>query len=120
MSTIRFSVPGKQVGVNATYRRGRGKRFYKTKEAVTWREVLQFHAKRAMGRLEPFKGPVAVDLWFYFDSEQPDIDGSIKPVLDGLQGIVYANDRQARQLHVIRDVNPGHPILMVQVTEISP
>lgn len=48
-----------------------------------------------------------VSLKIFYRSELPDLDESL--VLDVLQGIVYANDRQVREKHVFHAIDAAHP-----------
>ena len=42
---------------------------------------------------------VAVDITIYYASRRPDLDESL--ILDCLQGLVYKNDRQVKEKHII-------------------
>jgi Holliday junction resolvase RusA-like endonuclease len=120
VSRIAFIAPGKPVSTNATYLRGNGRRLYKSDAAVVFATQLQMAARRAMRGAPPLTGSLEVGVTMVFDSERPDIDGPIKPVLDAMQRIVFANDRQVRRLTVERVVDRERPRVEVVVTEVTP
>lgn len=117
---IAFTVNAKPVSTNASYRRGRGRRLYKTPEAEAFWGHLQAAARRAMRGARPMEGHLSARVQFTFDSERPDLDGPIKPTLDALQGIVYGNDRQIRTLLVERSLDRERPRVEVSVWEVTP
>lgn len=120
MTSVAFTVQTKPVSTNRTYKRGAGRRLYKSDEAVAFFALLQLGARQAMRGRPPLTGYVQAELCFVFDSNRPDIDGSIKPVLDSMQRIVYRNDRQVRRLIVDYAVDREHPRVGIVVTEITP
>lgn len=52
-------------------------------------------------------GPVTVTLRIWYASERPDLDGSL--ILDAMQGRIYANDRQVRELHLFHGIDRANP-----------
>lgn len=50
---------------------------------------------------------VVVFIKIFYASERPDLDESI--ILDVLQGLVYANDRQVREKHVYHEIDRKNP-----------
>lgn len=50
---------------------------------------------------------LVVFIRIYYASERPDLDESI--ILDALQGLVYANDRQVREKHVYHEIDRKNP-----------
>ena len=50
---------------------------------------------------------VVVFIKIFYASERPDLDESI--ILDALQGLVYANDRQVREKHVYHEIDRKNP-----------
>jgi Holliday junction resolvase RusA-like endonuclease len=124
VTVLRFTVPGRPVGVNELYdRTPRGLR--KSDAARAFEAVIAHHGTRARraAKLETLTGPVDVLITYFFESERPDGDGPTKLVLDALQpmkahphpahrrigaGIVL-NDRQVRDHHVRRRVDRERP-----------
>lgn len=95
---VRFVVPGRprpkerprvirRGGRTITYTPGTTREY---EAAVAW-------AARAAG-VRPATGPVAVEVVFYVSGRSPDPDNLAKAVLDGLNGIAYADDRQVVRL----------------------
>ncbi|QDP58334.1 MAG: putative endodeoxyribonuclease [Prokaryotic dsDNA virus sp.] len=60
---------------------------------------------KALPRLMTEK--LVVFIRIFYASERPDLDESI--ILDALQGLVYANDRQVREKHVYHDIDRKNP-----------
>ncbi len=120
MSAVHFVAEGRPISTNATYRRGKGRRLYKTPEATAWWARVQLAAKIAMRRRKSLEGSLAVTLRFYFPNGRSDVDGGIKPVLDAMQGLVYGNDRAVRRLAVDAYVDPERPRVEVEAVEIAP
>lgn len=50
-------------------------------------------------QVDPLTGPVCVSITVYRERKAGDLDNRIKIVLDAMQGIFYANDKQVRELH---------------------
>ena len=119
MTAIRFCVPVAPVGVNATYRTGRG-RWFKSPDAEAYRNALRVVAKRAMRGAEPMTGEVEVRFLFAFATRRNDIDGPVKGSLDALEGVVVENDRQVGALKVRKIVDPDAPRVEVEVVEVTP
>lgn len=62
-------------------------------------------------------GDVAVEVAWYRDKKQGDVDGRLKVLLDALQKLAYTNDRQIAHLSIWRHDRPfdGEPRLEVQI-----
>jgi Holliday junction resolvase RusA-like endonuclease len=118
VSAVRFSVPVAAVGVNQTYRVGRGRKVYKSREANRYRDAVIFAAKYAMRGREKFAGEVEARLLFVYPTARNDIDGAIKPTLDALNGIVWQDDRQVVRLAVEKS-KAGRPRVEVAVARLS-
>lgn len=94
-----FTLPGRPVPAARLTRRAlwtpRAKRHLAHKAAIGWA------AKAAGVRL--LTGPVRVSCRFYVHGGNvPDSDNCLKAVLDGLQGVAYANDRQVVDARGVR------------------
>jgi Holliday junction resolvase RusA-like endonuclease len=53
----------------------------------------------------------------YYRTQRPDLDASL--LLDALEGIVYANDRQVREIHLTHAIDRENPRADVVVEEIE-
>jgi Holliday junction resolvase RusA-like endonuclease len=123
MIQIFFTVP--QVSGKGRPRFARKGTFVKTytdAKTLTYEKSIQTYAKKAMGSTSPLKGAVAAYLHIgipippsYSKTRQkaciegierptkkPDIDNIVKAVLDGMNGIVYLDDKQVVDLHLTK------------------
>ena len=123
MIQIFFTVP--QVSGKGRPRFARQGTFIKTytdAKTLTYEKSIQTYAKQAMGSTSPLIGAVAAYLHIgipippsYSKTRQkaciegierptkkPDIDNIVKAVLDGMNGIVYLDDKQVVDLHLTK------------------
>jgi len=123
MIQIFFTVP--QVSGKGRPRFARQGTFVKTytdAKTLTYEKSIQTYAKQAMGSTNPLIGAVAAYLHIgipippsYSKTRQkacieglerptkkPDIDNIVKAVLDGMNGIVYLDDKQVVDLHLTK------------------
>jgi len=93
----------------------------KTDEAATFQRTIAFRAKEAM-RLQRgvVSAPVGVTIAFFAASPTMDIDGPLKLVLDALEGIAYANDRQVVELAVQKHLAHKRPRMAIEVYTLEP
>ena len=63
-------------------------------------------------------GRLVVHFDIYYASHRPDLDESL--ILDGLQGLIYKNDRQVREKHVYHHIDKFNPRAMVRVVALEP
>ncbi len=63
----------------------------------------------------PTTKDVRVELVIHYSSRRPDLDESV--ILDAMQGIVYANDRQVRQRAAYWALDKEMPRAVIRVTE---
>lgn len=63
-------------------------------------------------------GDVAVTMTIYYASRRPDLDESL--ILDLLQGVAYANDRQVRERHVFWGLDKANPRAEIEIRPIAP
>jgi len=91
-------------------------RFIKTVKALAWMES----ARRQLAAMRPprlLSGPLRFTARIYYASRRPDLDESL--VLDALQGLVYANDRQVSEKRVSRALDRARPRVEVTVQELG-
>lgn len=71
-------------------------RTFTPRDTVEWeatvRQVAALHVR------SPLDGPVQVEAWFYGASPQADLDNLLKAVLDGMQPVAFADDRQVTRV----------------------
>jgi Holliday junction resolvase RusA-like endonuclease len=123
MIQIFFTVP--QVSGKGRPRFARQGTFVKTytdAKTLTYEKSIHTYAKQAMGSTSPLIGAVAAYLHIgvpippsYSKTRQkacieglerptkkPDIDNIVKAILDGMNGIVYLDDKQVVDLHLTK------------------
>jgi len=104
MSEIEIIIPGRPVPAARMTQRGKwikpnAKRYLAFKDMVRW---TAWDAMKKAG-LAPIEGPVAVELKAYINGGRPgDVDNIAKAVFDGLNGVVWYDDRQISEMHVYR------------------
>ena len=64
----------------------------------TWRQAVQEAARDRWAATGPAEGSVAVTITYFFQEAAPDVDNIPKPILDALNGVVYADDEQVSDL----------------------
>lgn len=79
---------------------GRPQSAQKAGSNTSYRKRISTAAKEAMGNRAPCtSGSLIVEVWFcYPESKRPEVDNVLKPILDAMEGVVYINDRQVRQV----------------------
>lgn len=124
MMQIMFTVPGQPHGKGRPRfaRQGTFVKTYTDAKTLTYEKSIQTYAKKAMGSTSPLIGAVAAYLHIgipippsYSKTRQkacieglerptkkPDIDNIVKAVLDGMNGIVYLDDKQVVDLHLTK------------------
>lgn len=93
---IEFTIEGPPVSAQARNRR------YK----ATWMTRVRSAAQAAGAPAVPFEGDVRAWITYYHEGPAPGRDNMAKPIMDALQGLVFRNDRQVRDLHAqLRNIN---------------
>ncbi len=72
------------------------------KESIAWEARAQYHG-------EPLQGPLSlkVELWWP-DRRKHDID-NVKSLLDAMTGIVWEDDSQVEDLHLMKGIDKENP-----------
>jgi Holliday junction resolvase RusA-like endonuclease len=66
-------------------------------------------------------GDLRVTLHIFYASRRPDLDESL--ILDLMQGLIYANDRQVKERHCYWGLDPENPraeIIIEKIPEVAP
>ena len=63
-----------------------------------WRQEVQSAVGHVWDTEPPFVGEVMVVITYFFKGEALDVDNMPKPILDALNGLVYADDSQITDL----------------------
>lgn len=62
---------------------------------------------------------VAVRIQWHRARKSGDTDNRIKPTLDSLRGLWYADDKQVASIHATRHESPGDGFVLVDVTPLT-
>lgn len=90
--------------------------------SARYREAKRHVQLRAMNQ---YRGdPLEGELWMVFrawmpDRRRRDVLNLPKVVLDGLEGIVYEDDVQVGEVHVVRSYDPDDPRVRVEVGSLD-
>lgn len=78
------------------------------------------YASDVAKQVRPLKPMLEGNLRFsakiFYASQRPDLDASV--LLDALQGLIYANDRQCREIHLYHFIDKQNPRAEVTVETI--
>jgi Holliday junction resolvase RusA-like endonuclease len=82
-----------------------------SKRCEAWQQVVAMEARKHMGPVRPYGFPVDLDVAFYIQPapQQPDRTNLLKAFEDGLQGVVFVNDRQVLGGHTNLWINADEP-----------
>lgn len=74
--------------------------------------------KQQAPRCEPLlTGKLRMTATLYYATERPDLDAGV--LLDALQGLVYENDRQVRELHLTHAIDRNNPRAEVTIEAVQ-
>lgn len=68
--------------------------------------------------LDPFTGPVALNLTVFRARKSGDLDNYLKALLDSLKGRVFIDDAQVVEISAYRDDDASNPRVMILAWEI--
>ena len=87
---------------------GRNGKFYTPKTTREYEETVAWFAKTAY-KEEPTKDPVRLDLTIRSSKSRADISNILKSIEDGMNGIIYVDDKQIEEIHIsrIKEGNEG-------------
>ena|ERR1035437_218163 len=88
--------------LNRTYKSGQG-HWYKSQESRNWEAEATYALIKSGYRQKHrmIEEDVHLDIVFYLKRDR-DIDSGLKILLDFMQDKIYRNDRQVKELHVIK------------------
>jgi Holliday junction resolvase RusA-like endonuclease len=135
---LMYTVYGEPVGKGRPRfaRRGKFTSTYTPQKTKTYEDEIRMMAKAAMGSSEPLDTPMTVAIYIRVGipasfskqkrkdalanierpTKKPDIDNIAKCFLDGMNGIVYLDDKQVVSLHITK-VYAETPAVEVMVKE---
>ncbi len=89
--------------------------FIKSQKALDYVKSFEHQCRK----VDPlFEKDVAVKITIYYASRRPDLDESL--ILDCMQGLVYKNDRQVKEKHIIwGGVDKDNPRAVISVWNLQ-
>ena len=92
----------------------RGKvRVIKSAKALAYAKTF---AQQCKVLAPPIEGDIKLSIHIFYRTRRPDLDGSL--IMDCLQGPVYVNDRQVKELHLFHHIDKENPRSEIRVTEL--
>jgi Holliday junction resolvase RusA-like endonuclease len=90
----------------------------KAPDYAAWVEQVGWYAKQQVNR--SIEGAVVLVITFYLDDVyMQDIDNLVKGIMDGLQGILYKNDKAVTDLLTTKIDRPGHEGVAVLAWDVT-
>jgi len=118
LSQIIFGEPASKANSRRVVHYGGMSRLIKSKKALTYSDVFKQQCKPLSTLMT---GDLRVTLHIYYASRRPDLDESL--ILDLMQGLIYANDRQVKERHCYWGLDPDNPraeIIVEKIPEVAP
>jgi len=91
--------------------------FIKSNKALTYAESFKQQTLAAAVAGVTLDGDVAIHIKIYYATRRPDLDESL--ILDLLQGVAYANDRQVKEKHIYWGLDKENPRTEIRVEKIK-
>ena len=88
--------------------------FIKSKKALSYVQLFKMQCPKLRS---PIEDDVAVWIRIHYASRRPDLDDSV--ILDAMQGLIYANDRQVRERHLYWSLDRLRPRTDIVVAKIG-
>jgi crossover junction endodeoxyribonuclease RusA len=101
------------------YRTRPGGGVYMTSEAKALKDEYAWLAKAQNASKPPFTERLSVSIALFFKTKtKRDLDNFNKLILDALTGIVYEDDNQIDDLHIVRHHDPQQPRIVITVSPL--
>ncbi len=110
---LSFVIPGTAIPKQSfRYRNGGG---YTDPRVRDWQDVVSYKAIEAMQGRKPHGGSMIVQITFIFTNRRRhDLDNLSKAILDSCNKIVYEDDNQVNDLHLIKQI-ATEPMVIVEM-----
>ncbi len=122
-TVIEFFIEGRPVGKERPRVVSKGGHAFaftprKTKDYEKYISACALQARNAQRIFQPLEGAVTVKMQVTFANHvHPDLDNVIKAVLDGMNKIIYCDDKQVERLECTKRITPVHtPGVKVKVS----
>jgi Holliday junction resolvase RusA-like endonuclease len=118
ISQIIFGEPASKANSRRVVRYGGVSRLIKSAKALSYSDVFKQQCKPLPTLMT---GDLSITLHIWYASRRPDLDESL--ILDLLQGLVYANDRQVKERHSYWHLDPENPrtfFTVEKIPEVAP
>ena len=79
--------------------------FIKSKKALAYEKMFKTQCPHLEDVM--LEGDLWVDIKIYYATRRPDLDESV--ILDCMQGLIYANDRQVKEKHIYWGLDRENP-----------
>ena len=114
ISQIIYGEPASKANSRRVVRYGGVSRLIKSVKALSYSDVFLQQCKPLNTLMT---GDLKITLHIWYASRRPDLDESL--ILDLLQGLIYANDRQVKERHCYWHLDPENPRTIFTVEKME-
>lgn len=107
--------PASKANSRRMVRRGGKVLFIKSQKALGYVEAARLQVPQ-LAADQMLRGRLALTADVFYASRRPDLDISL--ILDLLQGRIYENDRQVREMHLFHHLDPEQPRTRLRIEEV--
>lgn len=108
--------PASKANSRRMVKRGGRVMFIKSEKALSYAEAAALQIPR-LGPGRILRGRLSLTAHVWYSSQRPDLDISL--ILDILQGRIYTNDRQVREMHLHHHIDREQPRTRLRLEEIE-
>jgi hypothetical protein len=118
ISQIIFGEPASKANSRRVVKFGNMSRLIKSQKALDYSDAFK---QQCMKLPQLMTGDLKVTMFIFYASRRPDLDESL--ILDLMQGLIYENDRQVKEKHILWGLDPDKPraeIIVEKIPSVSP
>ena len=118
ISQIIFGEPASKANSRRVVKFGNMSRLIKSQKALDYSDAFK---QQCMRLPQLITGDLKVTMFIFYASRRPDLDESL--ILDLMQGLIYENDRQVKEKHILWGLDPDKPraeIIVEKIPSVSP